>query len=98
MALLARKTIGVGDKKKMVLDYNDWLDETETVTAVVLAVSAGPATLTSSIAGDGKTVTIFVQCASCVVATDNPFDVNITATSSTTQVKHDHVEMNVVTP
>lgn len=98
MALLARKVIGVGDKKKMVLDYNDWLDETETITAMVFAVSAGPATVSYSIAGDGKTVTFFVQCASCVGATSNPFNVTIEATSSTTQVKHDHVEMNIVTP
>lgn len=96
MALLARKTIGVGDKKKMVVDYTDWLDTTETVTAFVIAAASGPATVSFNIAGSGKTVTIFVQCASCVVATSNPFNVTLSATTSTTQLKNDHIEMNVV--
>lgn len=100
--LLGRKlispspSVGVvaSDKKRYTIDYEDWLDTTETLSTVTFAVDAGPATITSSaISSDSKSVSFIIHGA---VSTTTPFNVYVQATSSAGQIKNDHIEFDVV--
>lgn len=99
--LLGRRTISpvppvgiaTADKRRLTIDYSAYLDTTETLSTVTFAVDVGPATVpSSSIAGDGKSVTFFVKDAS----TSFPlFNVYLQATTNLGQVKNDHIEFDV---
>jgi hypothetical protein len=92
--LLGRKLISVGDKLRYVIDYDSWLDTTETLSSITFAVDDGPATVPSyTIAGDGKSVSFFVTGADADTPT---FNVTVEAVTSATQEKNDHIEFNVV--
>lgn len=91
--LLSTKRISPSDRRRYTIDYNDWLDDSETLSSVVFAVSTGPATVPSStISTDGKSVNFFVTGASLSFT---PFNVTVAATTSVNQVKNDHVAFNV---
>lgn len=94
MSLLGRKFISPGETRKYTIDYNDWLDTTETLSTMTYAVATGPATVPSNAtAGDGKSNSFFVTGASLSYT---PFNVTITAVTSAGQTKKDHLEFDVV--
>lgn len=94
MANLGRRLISQGETRRYTIDYDGFLDTTESLSSFVFAASAGPATVSSSsIAGDGKSVVFYVTGA---VDATPAFDINVTATTSLAQIKEDHVEFEVV--
>lgn len=96
MPLRANKVIGVGDKKRYVIDYENWLDTGETLSTVTFTVDTGPATVPShTIAGDGLSVAFFITGASLSYT---PFSLSFEAVTSAGQEKNDHVNFFVVAP
>jgi hypothetical protein len=95
MANLGRKLISVGETRRYTIDYDGFLEATETLASFVFTVTAGPATCSPvySIAGDGKSVIFYVTGAS---AGTPSFNVNIEAHTSLAQIKEDHAEFEVV--
>lgn len=107
MKLGSTKTIGVDDVRRFSVFFNNWLDTAETLDTVTYVVTyvtgSGSAFVdTTSIGNSGinggvNDVAIFYLHSSGD-AENNVFNVEITATTSTGQVKHDHVEFWVVNP
>lgn len=96
MPLRGNKVIGVGDKKRYVIDYENWLDTGETVSSITFTVDTGPATVTAhTIAGDGLSVAFFITGASLSYT---PFSLHFEAITSAGQEKNDHVDFYVVAP
>lgn len=91
--LLARKLISPGEERRYTIQY-DFLDTGETLSTVTFALASGSATVPLSvIAADGKSVNFFITS---ILLADTPFNLNVTATTSTGQIKKDHIEFNVV--
>lgn len=92
--LLGRKLISPNDKRRYAIDYDDWLDVGETITATLFTVDTGPALATlDAIAGDGRSLTFFVSGA---LLANTPFNVAVRVTTSLTQIVNDHIEFDVV--
>lgn len=90
--LLAKKTKAPTDRKRYVVDYDDWLDTGETLSTVTYSVDSGTATVDGdSIAGDGKSAIFFINDGEV----STTFNVLIQATTSVGQVKNDHIEFVV---
>lgn len=96
MPLRGNKVIGVGDKKRYVIDYENWLDSGETVASITFTVDTGPAAVPSyTIAGDGLSVAFFITGASLSFT---PFSLHFEAVTSAGQEKNDHIQFFVVAP
>jgi hypothetical protein len=105
MALLGKRTLAPSDKKQFTIDYSDWLDTGETVSSMAYTVAwvsggNGSSTLITvsggSIAGDGKSVSFFVNGNSDLVST--LAKVTATMTSSSTESLANTMEFLVVSP
>lgn len=86
---------GAADRKRYVVDYNDWLDIEETV-ALVTSAGNNP---TDAFFVDGIVVNTggkeVIFYASGGIA-GNTYNVTLTATTSMGQIKQDWVEIDIV--
>lgn len=84
-----------GDSQRQVLDYSDWLAESETLTGVSTQVSGLSATMTVTsqlLATDGRKLQVIVS-GGVAGETDT---VTVTVTTSLGQTKNDTIAFNVV--
>lgn len=92
---LARFVKQPADRKRYAVDYSDWLDTGETVTAVAFGVSpsatGGLAVDASSIASTGKSVVFFASAG----VSGTTYTVTITITTSGGQIKEDEILFSV---
>lgn len=85
----------VDEVKRVTVDYNRWLGTSETVVSVIFSitpVTVPPLAIASNaIAGDGKSVSMFVDNG----VDDNTYDVLVQITTSDGQIKEDEVKVVV---
>lgn len=81
--------------KRITVDYSRWLATAETISARTFAitpVTTPPlAVASSAIAGDGKSVSLFVEDG----LDDNTYDLVVQITTSDGQVKEDEIKVVV---
>jgi hypothetical protein len=92
---LGRFSKDPNETKRYTIDYDAWLETGETldtVTYEVTPVTASPlATAASSIAGDGRSVSVSVSGG----LHGSDYKLTVTATTDTPQIKEDHINFSV---
>ncbi len=91
--ILARKPHTVGDRRRYIVDYSQWLSEGSTISAA----AASTTSLTASVDGvthDGTTMTFFVNGGEL----NGVFVVNLQMTDSLSEVKLDTIEFFCIAP
>lgn len=92
--LLAHKILLIGDRKRVVVNYDSWLDQFERVTAAHCTVDQGTATVdTIAVAPDGRSISFFIHGGSL----GDLFNVIIEADTSRTQIRFDTISFSVGT-
>jgi hypothetical protein len=93
--LLGKKTKAPSDRKKYIIDYDDWLDVAETASSMGYSVSpSGPTIDGETIAVDGRSVSFFISGGTA----GETYTVYPTITTSNGQIKEDHILFVVVDP
>jgi hypothetical protein len=85
----------VDEIKRVTVDYSRWLGTSETVVSVIFSItpvtSPALAIASNAIAGDGKSVSMFVDNG----VDDNTYDILVQITTSDGQIKEDEVKVVV---
>lgn len=83
------------ERKRYGIDYTSWLDTSEQITGINLAVTGSDNTLvanTSSVSPDGKKIVFFVQGGT----SGKQYSVHTTITTSVGQVREDTIPFVVL--
>ena len=92
--LLGKVIQKVGARKRIAVDYSEWLQEGEWLTAVDCTVDQGEATVdTITLAPDAKSVSFFLDGGTL----NDLFNVIVEATTNITQRRYDIVQVLVET-
>lgn len=101
--LLAKKTIGPADVLRYIVDYCDWLDQSETISVPTVTVDPSTGSLATvsnvAVSPDGKSFVFYLSANSTPGGTQFNANVEITTVVGGVppgQTKFDHVQFNVV--
>jgi len=97
--LLGSKTLGAGNKTRCVVDYSNWLDDGDVLTAqsVTLAPQTPPIT-DIVISGVGLTASKHLVFFISGGSANEVFTLNIQITTNRTEIKNDTAQFTVVAP
>lgn len=90
---LARKAHTVGDRRRYIVDYSEWLSSGVTVLSAVVTSSSATATVDTESATADKVI-FFVSGG----VLNETFTVSVAMTNTKAEVKHDTVDFFVVAP
>ena len=85
----------VGNTRRFVVDYRDWMNRGTTMTAFTAVVSAGAVATVSGAAIQGDDTGVFFVAGGLL---DEEFTVTLTLTTSYGEIKIDEVPFVVVSP
>ncbi len=91
--LLAHKPHTVGDRRRYIVDYSQWLDAGVTVASATASTTSGTASV-DTLSHDTTTVTFFVEGG----ILNEIFTVAVQMTDSLGEVKNDTIEFFVQAP